>query len=214
VLCSELEARACCDSSSYLTTHDPPGALPQNRPPKVDASCGTGLFTRLFAQSGRFAGVVALDYSETMLQQAQAYFRDDPVLAMPGCVWMRGFGWGVGGGAVGARERGINCGGAALQFGFAWSACLCTPQPHLPTPSTRPIPSTQLLPHRLRARRHRAPAVRHRQRGCHPRGRRHPLLAQPAGGAGRDLARAQAGGRLCRVDVSDGVCAAGRDSGR
>ncbi|GBF96312.1 hypothetical protein Rsub_09107 [Raphidocelis subcapitata] len=47
----------------------------------VDASCGTGLFTRLFARSGRFAGVVALDYSETMLRQAQAYFKEDPVLA-------------------------------------------------------------------------------------------------------------------------------------
>ncbi|KAI8476391.1 MAG: S-adenosyl-L-methionine-dependent methyltransferase [Monoraphidium minutum] len=50
----------------------------------VDASCGTGLFTRLFARSGKFAGVVALDYSETMLDQAQAYFRDDPQLAAAG----------------------------------------------------------------------------------------------------------------------------------
>lgn len=47
----------------------------------VDASCGTGLFTRLFARSGRFSSVVALDYSESMLRQAQAYFRDDRVLA-------------------------------------------------------------------------------------------------------------------------------------
>lgn len=28
----------------------------------VDASCGTGLFTRLFARSQRFKGVVALDF--------------------------------------------------------------------------------------------------------------------------------------------------------
>jgi hypothetical protein len=28
----------------------------------IDASCGTGLFTRLFARSQRFKGVVALDF--------------------------------------------------------------------------------------------------------------------------------------------------------
>jgi ubiquinone/menaquinone biosynthesis C-methylase UbiE len=28
----------------------------------VDASCGTGLFTRLFARSQKFKGVVALDF--------------------------------------------------------------------------------------------------------------------------------------------------------
>lgn len=28
----------------------------------LDVSCGTGLFTRLFARSGRFKGVVALDF--------------------------------------------------------------------------------------------------------------------------------------------------------
>ncbi|KAF8072844.1 methyltransferase [Scenedesmus sp. PABB004] len=47
----------------------------------VDASCGTGLFSRLFARSGAFAGVVALDFSESMLAQAAQYFRDDPALA-------------------------------------------------------------------------------------------------------------------------------------
>jgi ubiquinone/menaquinone biosynthesis C-methylase UbiE len=50
----------------------------------VDASCGTGLFTRLFARSGRFKGVVALDFSESMLNQAQAYFKDDASLALQG----------------------------------------------------------------------------------------------------------------------------------
>jgi ubiquinone/menaquinone biosynthesis C-methylase UbiE len=43
----------------------------------VDLSCGSGLFARRFAASGAFAGVAALDYSETMLAQADAYFRDD-----------------------------------------------------------------------------------------------------------------------------------------
>lgn len=42
-----------------------------NRPVLVDASCGTGLFTRLFARSGEFSGVVALDYSETMLRETR-----------------------------------------------------------------------------------------------------------------------------------------------
>jgi hypothetical protein len=41
------------------------------RPVLVDASCGTGLFTRLFARSGEFSGVVALDYSETMLRETR-----------------------------------------------------------------------------------------------------------------------------------------------
>jgi ubiquinone/menaquinone biosynthesis C-methylase UbiE len=46
----------------------------------IDASCGTGLFTRLFARSKKFAGVVALDFSESMLQQAQQFFGQDPAL--------------------------------------------------------------------------------------------------------------------------------------
>lgn len=46
----------------------------------IDASCGTGLFTRLFARSNRFEGVVALDFSESMLQQAQQFFTEDPAL--------------------------------------------------------------------------------------------------------------------------------------
>jgi hypothetical protein len=41
------------------------------RPVLVDASCGTGLFTRLFARSGAFSGIVALDYSETMLRETR-----------------------------------------------------------------------------------------------------------------------------------------------
>ncbi|GAB4820215.1 hypothetical protein N2152v2_007261 [Parachlorella kessleri] len=41
----------------------------------VDMSCGSGLFARRFAASGRFAGVVAADFSESMLVQARQYFQ-------------------------------------------------------------------------------------------------------------------------------------------
>lgn len=35
----------------------------------IDASCGSGMFSRLFARSGLFSLVTALDYSENMLRQ-------------------------------------------------------------------------------------------------------------------------------------------------
>lgn len=43
----------------------------------IDASCASGLFTRMFAASGKFSSVVALDYSEAMLRQAQAFIQAD-----------------------------------------------------------------------------------------------------------------------------------------
>ncbi|GAB4845055.1 hypothetical protein Ancab_038461 [Ancistrocladus abbreviatus] len=43
----------------------------------VDASCGSGLFSRLFAKSGLFSLVVALDYSEAMLQQCYEFINAD-----------------------------------------------------------------------------------------------------------------------------------------
>lgn len=46
----------------------------------VDMSCGSGLFSRRFAASGRFAGVVAADFSESMLGQARQYFTEDASL--------------------------------------------------------------------------------------------------------------------------------------
>ncbi|KAA3454286.1 putative methyltransferase chloroplastic isoform X1 [Gossypium australe] len=39
----------------------------------VDASCGSGMFTRLFAKSGLFSQVIALDYSENMLRQCYEF---------------------------------------------------------------------------------------------------------------------------------------------
>ncbi|KAE8731268.1 Major facilitator superfamily protein isoform 1 [Hibiscus syriacus] len=39
----------------------------------VDASCGSGMFSRLFAKSGLFSQVIALDYSDNMLQQCYEF---------------------------------------------------------------------------------------------------------------------------------------------
>ncbi|KAG2437293.1 hypothetical protein HXX76_005951 [Chlamydomonas incerta] len=39
----------------------------------VDMSCGSGLFSRRFASSGAFSGVIAADFSESMLQQTREY---------------------------------------------------------------------------------------------------------------------------------------------
>lgn len=43
----------------------------------VDASCGSGLFSRRFAKSGLFSRVVALDYSQAMLQQCYEFVKED-----------------------------------------------------------------------------------------------------------------------------------------
>ena len=44
----------------------------------VDASCGSGVFSRLFAKSGLFSLVIALDYSEAMLRQCHEFVKEDP----------------------------------------------------------------------------------------------------------------------------------------
>ena len=46
----------------------------------VDASCGSGLFTRRFLKTKAYAGVVALDYSDAMLRQAKQYMEDENLL--------------------------------------------------------------------------------------------------------------------------------------
>ncbi|KAJ7959024.1 putative S-adenosylmethionine-dependent methyltransferase [Quillaja saponaria] len=43
----------------------------------IDASCGSGLFSRLFGKSGFFSSVVALDYSENMLQQCYEFIQQE-----------------------------------------------------------------------------------------------------------------------------------------
>lgn len=44
----------------------------------VDVSCGSGLFARKFAKSGTYSGVVALDFSESMLRQCYGFMTRDP----------------------------------------------------------------------------------------------------------------------------------------
>ena len=43
----------------------------------IDASCASGMFSRLFAKSGLFSLVVALDFSETMLKQCYDYIKQE-----------------------------------------------------------------------------------------------------------------------------------------
>ncbi|KAG0503775.1 hypothetical protein HPP92_003847 [Vanilla planifolia] len=43
----------------------------------VDASCASGLFSRLFVKSGMYSLVVALDFSESMLQQCHEYNKQE-----------------------------------------------------------------------------------------------------------------------------------------
>ncbi|KHG21340.1 hypothetical protein F383_03824 [Gossypium arboreum] len=46
----------------------------------VDVSCGSGLFSRKFAQSGTYSGVIALDFSENMLRQCNDFIKQDASL--------------------------------------------------------------------------------------------------------------------------------------
>lgn len=43
----------------------------------VDASCGSGLFSRFFAKSGLFSLVVALDFSENMLRECYGFIKQE-----------------------------------------------------------------------------------------------------------------------------------------
>uniref|UniRef100_A0A0C9RQI4 TSA: Wollemia nobilis Ref_Wollemi_Transcript_25082_1547 transcribed RNA sequence n=1 Tax=Wollemia nobilis TaxID=56998 RepID=A0A0C9RQI4_9CONI len=47
----------------------------------VDASCGSGLFSRRFAKCGIYSGVVALDFSENMLRQCYEFIKGDKDLS-------------------------------------------------------------------------------------------------------------------------------------
>lgn len=46
----------------------------------VDVSCGSGLFSRKFAKSGTYSGVIALDFSENMLRQCYNFIKSDSTL--------------------------------------------------------------------------------------------------------------------------------------
>ncbi len=43
----------------------------------IDCSCGSGLFTREFARSGKYDGIVALDFSESMIKEAMERAQKD-----------------------------------------------------------------------------------------------------------------------------------------
>ncbi|CAO2201697.1 unnamed protein product [Urochloa humidicola] len=45
----------------------------------VDASCGSGLFSRLFVKSALYSLVVALDFSENMLKQCNEYVKQENI---------------------------------------------------------------------------------------------------------------------------------------
>ncbi|XP_052203702.1 uncharacterized methyltransferase At1g78140, chloroplastic [Diospyros lotus] len=45
----------------------------------IDASCASGMFTRLFAKSGLFSLVVGLDFSESMLQQCYEFIKQEDI---------------------------------------------------------------------------------------------------------------------------------------
>lgn len=47
----------------------------------MDASCGSGLFSRRFAKCGLYSGVVALDFSENMLRQCYEFIKQDKSLS-------------------------------------------------------------------------------------------------------------------------------------
>ncbi|KAI3850113.1 hypothetical protein MKW98_001057, partial [Papaver atlanticum] len=55
----------------------------------VDVSCGSGLFSREFAKSGTYSGVIALDFSETMLRQCCDLIIKDATILNPNLALVR-----------------------------------------------------------------------------------------------------------------------------
>nr|XP_043614317.1 uncharacterized methyltransferase At1g78140, chloroplastic-like [Erigeron canadensis] len=55
----------------------------------IDASCGSGMFSRLFAKSGLFSLVVALDYSESMLKQTYDYINQEENISKENLILVR-----------------------------------------------------------------------------------------------------------------------------
>ncbi|KAL4422656.1 hypothetical protein ABPG75_008853 [Micractinium tetrahymenae] len=55
----------------------------------VDMSCGSGLFTRRFLKSNRFQGVIAADFSESMLGQARQFIDEDRSIDQSRCLLLR-----------------------------------------------------------------------------------------------------------------------------
>lgn len=80
VSCSRLALRNC-DTDCAGVEREFDMAMDLLRPAYgkvlVDMSCGSGIFSRRFASSRQFSGLIAADYSESMLQQTQRTFDDD-----------------------------------------------------------------------------------------------------------------------------------------
>ena len=78
----------------------------------LDMSCGSGLFTRRFAASGCFKGVIAADYSVGMLDQTSGFIAQnasvDPQCGQIGCMF---------------RERALAC---IVKTSDLSAACTCT----------------------------------------------------------------------------------------
>ncbi|KAL5705287.1 hypothetical protein ACHQM5_023612 [Ranunculus cassubicifolius] len=55
----------------------------------IDASCASGMFTRLFAKSGLFSLVVGLDFSENMLQQCYEFIKQDEGISKENLILVR-----------------------------------------------------------------------------------------------------------------------------
>ncbi|XP_071713328.1 uncharacterized methyltransferase At1g78140, chloroplastic-like [Rutidosis leptorrhynchoides] len=55
----------------------------------IDASCGSGMFTRLFAKSGLFSRVVGLDFSVSMLKQCYDYINREENISKENLILVR-----------------------------------------------------------------------------------------------------------------------------
>ncbi|KAL7584634.1 uncharacterized methyltransferase At1g78140, chloroplastic [Lactuca sativa] len=55
----------------------------------IDASCGSGMFSRLFQKSGLFSLVVALDYSESMLKQCYDFIKQEENISNENLILVR-----------------------------------------------------------------------------------------------------------------------------
>ncbi|KAJ0694764.1 putative demethylmenaquinone methyltransferase [Helianthus annuus] len=55
----------------------------------IDASCASGIFSRIFAKSELFSLVVALDFSETMLKQCYDFIKQEQNISQENLILVR-----------------------------------------------------------------------------------------------------------------------------